>query len=263
MPNALIVGHDSELGLIAANHLISSGWQVFGTTRRESNVIEGKIFYCDLDCRTSIENALSLVFTELSHLDLVIISVGRLSPISPILDADFDVWSDAVSLNFVNQIFVIQQLLRHLAAHQKTGTKFLTFAGSGTNSAPKNYSAYTLSKIALIKSMELFTAEHSEHFFLSLGTGWMNSAIHKQTLEAGSLAGDGYLETLRRIEENDFGDPKLYCAFLDWYIDVSDPRVSGRNIALQGDDWQAVEFKSNLIETQDSYKLRRGTGMKL
>jgi NAD(P)-dependent dehydrogenase (short-subunit alcohol dehydrogenase family) len=263
MPNVLIVGHESELGRIAINHFESKGWDVFSTTRRESNVVKGKVFYCDLEDRSSIENATKEIFRFLEFLDLVVLSVGRLSPIGPIFKTNFDDWNESVVLNFVNQVYVIGQLLQELNSSRQRGTKFLTFAGNGTNSAPENYSSYTLSKIALLKSMELFAAEHPEHYFLSLGTGWMNSAIHNQTLEAGSLAGEGYEETLRRIRENDFGDPKLFCDFLDWYFSISNPKVSGRNIALQGDQWQSADFQSKLTSSHDSFKLRRSKDSKL
>jgi len=257
MRKAVVVGHDSELGRIASKHLENKGWQVLGTSRRNENLIEGKIYFCDLGSRNSVQDVCNQILKDVSEIDLIILSVGQMSPIGHFSKIDFDEWAESVNLNFINQVFMIRQFAEEMRRIQHNGTKFLTFAGSGTNSAPKNFSAYTLSKIALIKSMELFAEEYPDHFFLSLGSGWMRSAIHEQTLAAGTLAGDAYIETVRRFKENDFGSPEMFCEFIDWYMTLNNTKVSGRNIALQGDDWKSQEFNSNLVSSEDAYKLRR------
>ena len=257
MPIALVVGHDSELGRIASNHLKEIGWQVLGTSRRPERLVQKEIYYIDLGDRESISSACHEIDGDFSKLDLVIMSVGQLSPVGHISLIEFDEWANSVDLNFVNQIYCIREILRYLISNGHNGTKFLSFAGSGTNSAPLNFSAYTLSKIALIKSMELLAAEYPNYCFISLGTGWMKSAIHDQTLNAGSLAGDAYSETLRRMRDNDFGSPQLFCDFLDWYIGITDNSASGRNIALQSDHWNDKEFFNVLTSSNDAFKLRR------
>lgn len=260
MPNALVVGHDSELGGIASNHLKELGWRVIGTSRRPKNIIQNEIYYCDFSDRGSLKIASRTIAEVFPEIDLVIISVGQLSPVGHISKVEFGEWANSVDSNFVNQVFFVREIVGFLIDKGHTGTKFLTFAGSGTNSAPLNFSAYTLSKIALIKSMELFAAEYPDYYFISLGTGWMKSAIHDQTLSAGSLAGEAYSETVRRIRDNDFGSPQLFCDFLDWYIAITDSKVSGRNIALQGDNWNDSDFLKLLTHSSDSFKLRRSRG---
>jgi hypothetical protein len=105
--------------------------------------------------------------------------------------------------------------------------------------------------------MEIFAAEYPDFFFLSLGTGWMRSAIHEQTLKAGALSGLAYSETLRRLEEGDFGSPELFLSFIDWFISTTDKNISGRNIALQGDSWNEAEFEKKLVFSENAFKLRR------
>ena len=257
MPIALVVGHDSELGRIASDHLKEKGWRVIGTSRRQESPIQKEIYFMDLGDLHSISSACHDIGADYSNIDLVIMCVGQLAPVGHISSVKFDEWANSVDINFVNQLYCIREILGFLNNKRHTGTKFLSFAGSGTNSAPLNFSAYTLSKIALIKSMELFAAEYPDYFFISLGTGWMKSAIHNQTLAAGSRAGVAYSETLRRIRDNDFGSPQLFCDFLDWYIAITNYSASGRNISLQGDDWKGREFLKELTSSDDAFKLRR------
>ena len=259
MPKAFVVGHDSALGNIANEHLRNRGWDVIGTTRRRNHSTTEGLFYCDLSNRETVASTCNEVLADRVGIDLVILSVGQLSPIGSFPHIDFETWISSVEVNFLNQVFLIQELLKNLISLEYFGTKFLTFAGSGTNSAPINFSAYTLSKVALIKATELLAAEYANYYFLSLGTGWMKSAIHDQTIAAGPNAGAAYFETIRRLKEGDFGNPELFREFLDWYISTSDIRVSGRNLALQGDNWKDADFLGKLTTSPSAFKLRRVT----
>ncbi len=256
MSQALIVGIDSELGKNIEVHLKNIGWSVFGTSRRKEQITQSN-FYLDATDIESIEKAI-ISFVEVAiDWELVVVAIGRLSPIGRMAEVNFDEWRDSFEVNFVNQMFLLKVLLEHSSKLPIKNRKILTFAGSGTNSAPQNFTSYTLAKVSLIKAMELLAVEYPTYTFLSLGTGWMKSAIHQQTIEAGERAGLAYAETLRRIEANDFGDPQDLLAFIDWYLECSNKAISGRNIALQGDEWKSHTFVDLLTINKDSFKLRR------
>jgi NAD(P)-dependent dehydrogenase (short-subunit alcohol dehydrogenase family) len=157
----------------------------------------------------------------------------------------------------MNQFFLIREIIKKTDFASQTRRAILSFAGSGTNSAPVNFSAYTLSKIALIKATELLAAEYENCAFVSLGTGWIKSAIHNQTLIAGESAGGAFQETVRRLSEEDFGDPNLICEFISWMINQPIRSISGLNFALQGDDWKSPVFSKRITEWPDNFKLRR------
>lgn len=260
MPSALIVGNDSEIGSIVAKFLSDDGWEVFSTTRR-SEILENKknprLFYCDLLEKESISSTVRSFVENAPNWNLIVLSVGLLSPIGRITETDFDAWENSIKLNFLNQIYLIREIIQASDLNSNTRRTILTFAGSGTNSAPINFSSYTLSKIALIKATELLAAEFESCAFVSLGTGWIKSAIHNQTLDAGESAGDAYFETRRRLNEGDFGDPSLIGKFITWMISKPTQAISGLNFALQGDDWQSPDFSRRLDEFPENFKLRR------
>lgn len=256
MFRALIVGYDSELGKAIGSHLENKGWSVFGTSRRPESVCDS-IFFLDARDTKSIHSALSVFLANAQDWDLIVLALGVLNPVGRITDINFEEWSESFDVNFLNQVLIIKTMIEMTSTLPEKNRRILTFAGSGTNSAPKNFSSYVLSKIALIKATELFAAEYPEFTFLSLGTGWMKSPIHQQTLNAGLMAGEAYAETKRRLESGDFGDPLQLTSFIDWYLKCNDPGISGRNVALQGDDWSNGNFLDELTASQDSFKLRR------
>ncbi len=260
MPSALIVGNDSEIGALVGNFLRAEKWDVCTTSRRLESIENAKnsgIFFCDMSDRKSISETVSSFVKSRPDWNLIVLSIGKLNPIGRFTEIEFDEWEESVQLNFLNQIYFIQQVLKStnkLSAHKRT---ILTFAGSGTNSAPVNYSAYTLSKIGLIKATELLAAEYEHCAFVSLGTGWIRSAIHSQTIEAGESAGEAYIETTRRINEGDFGDPNLICDFILWMNSQPSKSISGLNFALQGDNWKSIGFSERISKYPDNFKLRK------
>ena len=67
--------------------------------------------------------------------------------------------------------------------------------GGAINRAFSNYSAYSLGKIDLVKFCELIHNECHDIHAVAVGTGWVATKIHRQTIEAGDLAGDNLVTT--------------------------------------------------------------------
>jgi NAD(P)-dependent dehydrogenase (short-subunit alcohol dehydrogenase family) len=139
----------------------------------------------------------------------------------------------------------------------KESKKPLIIAGGGINSSPKQYSSYTLSKVSLTKSMELLSSEEPGIKFISLGTGWIDTPIHNQTLNAGASAGSALAETLRRYESKEFVDINKIMEFIKWAESESSDVITGRNFSLQNDNWSSVALREKLLADNDFYKLRR------
>lgn len=255
MRQALIIGYDSELGQTIGKHLEGHDWLVKGTTRRQ-NRVSREITFLDLSDQNSVLAGVNSLLLNVADWDLLVLSVGQLSPIGKIDEVEYESWKSAFYVNFLNQFLLIRCIIKQSDFLPPRFRHILTFAGSGTNSAPMNFSAYTLAKVSMIKAVELLAAEYPKYIFLSLGTGWMKSPIHQQTLQAGESIGATFWETQRRLRENDFGEPSLLTEFVDWFVNCNNPLVSGRNIALQGDEWKSAEFIEKCLASSDSYKLR-------
>ncbi len=259
MNTAIIAGHDSGLGKLISAHLVDNDWSILSTSRRFSSTESFKgsknLIYCDFSDQSSIDVCVRELLGRDKNWGLLVISVGVLTPIGLFANTLFSEWENSLKINFLNQMYFIHEILKK--SDLSLNRKIITFAGGGTNSAPKNFSAYTLSKIALIKSMELLSVEYPTLTFVSLGTGWMDTPIHKETLRAGEEAGQAFHETVRRIKDQDFGSEQLLLDFIDWVIDMPSESISGRNFSLQGDDWNSKIFQNRLKKSKETYKLRR------
>lgn len=255
----LVAGIDSELAKPVIDFGYRQNWKIIGTTRRSmSNVQNSKIdflYECDFSSGESIKACTSLISTNNIQDNLFcVFSIGTLDPIGKLGDVDFDSWKHSFYTNFLGQLHFVRELVANRKSHEDF---FLTYAGNGTNSAPTHFSAYTLSKIALIKSMEILAAEYPWKTFISLGVGWMNSKIHNSTLTSNLAPEEIVLETKRRISTNDFANSELILDFLYTLQNYKPELLNGRNFSLQGDDWKSAAFWMGLDENFDYNKLRR------
>lgn len=210
---------------------------------------------------TSDRAALETGCTELKNLcpswDVLVIASGTTDPIGLFSDTDFDEWARSIEVNFTSQMRLTHRLLPSRRTQSPNGPCVIYFAGGGTNNATTNYSAYTVSKIGLIKMCELLDAEIPDVRFSILGPGWVNTKIHKETLRAGSRAGVNFVRTKNKFEQGDFTkmDDVLDCC--DWLVASSRDEIGGRNFSVAHDPWGSIHLREALLSDPDMYKLRR------
>jgi NAD(P)-dependent dehydrogenase (short-subunit alcohol dehydrogenase family) len=250
-----IAGIDSAIGAQLATDLGNLNWKVFGSSRRDDSLTREGIFYCDFSSQNSVDLCIAQLQDQNVRTDLLVVSVGVLQPIGLLGKIDFNDWEDGFAINCINPLRFIHGMLSKSILSESG--MILTFAGGGINSAPTNYSSYTVSKIALTKSMEILAAEYPNMKFVSLGTGWIKSPIHNQTLAAGISAGRNLDELNRRLIEDDFEPLESVSDFVVWAYGAGNNTTSGRNFSLATDPWGDERLVSELLADFNKYKLRR------
>lgn len=259
MATLLIAGIDSDLANPLIEFARTNRWTVIGTTRRKTSSkiknLADEVFECDFSSPSSIDNCTQGIFKSVTTSRLLtVISIGTLEPIGKITQVDFDSWHRGFEVNGLGPLRFIRNLLKN---RQVFDDLYLTYAGSGTNSAPTHFSSYTLAKIMLIKAVEILSQEYPNQTFISLGTGWMKSKIHESVLSSNYAPQEIKLETQHRIDTDNFGNPQQISAFLEEILSRDASLVSGRNFSLQDDPWGDEAFWNDLKINNDGNKLRR------
>lgn len=201
---AIIISISSDIGTALARRWLERGWEIFGTVRacRDLSRLNKELgdrvdfAYCDLAYSESVKN---LCLGFLLHWDVLVLATGSLRPVGPFADADFNEWRRSVDVNFVNQMYVVHELL----PRANPGSVVLFFAGGG-RSTTTNYSAYVVSKSALVKMCDLLNAEATSTRFAIFDPGWVETKIHGATLEAGKNVGWNYRRTVDRFSKGDW-----------------------------------------------------------
>ncbi|KZZ37455.1 MULTISPECIES: SDR family oxidoreductase [unclassified Oleiphilus] len=255
----VIFSISSDIGYELAKSRLENGWRVLGTYRTHSSQVEdiiskgGELVRANFESRGSLSLACKEIVDKCAQWDELIVAPGSLEPIGLFESCDFELWAESININFINQLYVIHQML----ASHRVNALVLLFAGGGTNGTADRFSAYTVSKISLIKMAELLDSEMPDIRFSIIGPGWIDTKIHKETLNAKGLAGGSYDETVKRIKDRNFGSIDEVIRCIDWLSGQPKEYVGGRNFSVQHDAWGSSKLNEVLLNDSNAGKLRR------
>jgi NAD(P)-dependent dehydrogenase (short-subunit alcohol dehydrogenase family) len=261
LQRAVIVSASSDIGAALARRWLARGWDLAGTCRTAGPVVEElsaagmRLVPCDLADAASTGAACRRLGE--GAWDVLVLCPGRLEPVGPFGECDFDDWEESVRVNLTGPLRLLHGLLPSRRRGGEHGPCVLLFAGGGTNDAPVNYSAYTLSKVALVKACELLDVEVPDTRFVILGTGWVKTKIHQATLRAGGRAGANYSRTLQKLAGDDCTPLERVLDCCDWAVLAPRRVAGGRNFSVAHDRWGRPELDEQLAARPDMYKLRR------
>lgn len=261
--NRIIISISSDIGYHLAIDWLNQGFNVSGTYRTKNKNCDelirmgATLFQCDLSDKLSIDKALNFLKRQ-NRWDVLIIAAGTQNPIGEFLKCNFDDWSDSIGINFTNQLRFFHGLYENRNQDLEFFPTFFLFAGGGTNNATLNYSAYTISKIASIKMIELLDAEIKDVSFSILGPGWVKTKIHNATVDAKDMAGENYLKTINMLakDEDQWYPMEKVIKCCNWIIDSPRELVSGRNFSAVHDPWESKNIEL-IKKNHNNFKLRR------
>lgn len=255
---AVVIGASSDIAHAATRRWLERGWSVSGTYRtagaRVRELMDAGAILQQLDLNDAA--ALKQVGARLpGDWDVALLAAATLEPIGPFEAADIDAWAASVELNLVSHARTIHALL---PTRRRSGNPvIILFAGAGVNDAPVNFSAELVGKLGLIKLCELLDAELPDARVVIVGPGWVDTKIHRQTLDAGERAGAALARTREKLNSGACVQVDRVIDCLDWIIDQPKSVVGGRNISAAHDAWSDGRLADKLRQTGDMYKLRR------
>ena len=260
---AIVVGASADIGAALCEDWIEKGWEVYGTYRTTSEEVKRlqskllSMINCDLSNKESVEAACNKLKKEVKDWDVLVLAPGLQDPVKLFSECNFEEWAESIEVNFTNQVRVAHHLLPNRRRSEARSPTVLFFAGGGTNNATVRYSAYTISKIALIKMVELLAAEIQDVKFIIIGPGWVKTKIHNSTLKAGQNAGENYKLTIDKLGGNECTPMGKVVECCNTLIKGSKELLTGRNFSVVFDKWGTEELDVLLAKYPDMYKLRR------
>lgn len=264
--HGIVISASSDIAGDICKDWCSKGWNVYGTYRKPSSLVQElektpnmHLIPCDLLDIDSVDTACISLKAICSQWDVLMIAPARQEPVGDFHKVDYDEWEEGVQLNLLRQLRILHKLLPSRNLHtQLPEPCVLFFAGGGTNNAVVHYSSYTLSKIALIKMVELLDAEIPDTRFVIVGPGWVKTKGHLPTLQAGAaLAGDNYQKTLYKLQSDECTPMQKVIDCCNWLITTPCKGVKGRNFSVVFDEWGTPELEKALEDDFNMYKLRR------
>ena len=254
---AIILSISSDIGCELAKALLKKGYEVYGTfNNSKPNIDLKKENLLNLNIKNYGSSEYDNWIKSIGKWNLFISCIGTQNPVGEFTDVIMDKWVEGIAENSTYQIAALIKAIKYRSQNHIPSVIF--FAGGGTNSATPFYSAYTIGKISLIKSIELLDSEIKDVKFSILGPGWVKTKIHNSTLIAKEKAGLNYKKTIEMMNsEKDFNSMEKVIADTLKLISLPKELVGGRNFSSVHDEITIENLKRLKSLDNDFYKLRR------
>jgi len=260
---AIILGATADIGRHLAERLSSDNWNVVGIGRTPHRLQELekipnlRVYQCSIASSNDVKRLADDLRAVGCEWQLFVSCVGTTEPIGKFFEIDFDAWERSIVVNFTAQLRVLHALWPLRRPEQVVDVMLL--AGGGTNGPFRNYSAYCVSKIALIKMCELIDDEASDANAFIIGPGYTRTRIHEETLRAGQVAaGSEYGKVRAYLEEQGTSFDDIY-EHMRWCMLKGREVAGGRNFSTVHDRWRdgGEALASELRDSLDAFRLRR------
>jgi NAD(P)-dependent dehydrogenase (short-subunit alcohol dehydrogenase family) len=257
-----IAGISSDIGGELARLYRGRSEHIVGTYRNAAHVeaLRGDsqidLVACDVSQPDSIRVAAARLAALDKPWDTFVGAIGQLDPIGPFFESDIDQWSTSLTLNAAGQLRLLHAIFSLRRRDATVKVAFLV--GGGINGPFANYSAYCLGKVMLVKACELIHDEAPDVHAVAIGTGWVDTKIHRQTLDAGAKAGVNFERTRDFLAAGQGTSCADILACMDWCFAEGRAATGGRNFSVVHDGWKEdAGLGARLLHDADKYKLRR------
>lgn len=258
MTKIIIISVNSDIGYKISQKFLCQNCIVLGTYRnkglnfdllKKTDVVLRKL---DLSLKSSIKKFIKFINTNHQDWNKIIFCNGDLNPIEKFKKLNYENFLTSLQINCLSNLEIINGLIKN----SKKKKDILLLAGGGTNNAVKYYSSYVLSKIFLIKFVELLDFEEKNINICILGPGWVNTKIHKATIQSSlkKLPNKKIAKKILKRDDTDKFNQLYHC--INWIFSNMNT-LSGRNISLDYDNWGSNKLLKRLDKNINLFKLRR------
>jgi NAD(P)-dependent dehydrogenase (short-subunit alcohol dehydrogenase family) len=265
--HVVITGASSGIGAALARTLAAEGFFVHACARRANKLREVTDdnerafgYACDVSDEGQVKKFVSKVRSKTPFVDGLINCAGGFGSIGPLCDTDSREWLQTLTVNVFGTYLMSKHVTPLMQRERRPAV--VNFAGGGAFNAFPNYSAYAVSKAAVVRLTENMAAEVASAGLRvnAVAPGFVATDIHQATLRAGdALAGGShYQETVRRLQSGAV-PMSIPVACVRFLLSERSGDLTGKTISASFDPWDTPAFEANIsrINSSDLYTLRR------
>lgn len=236
----LITGTSRGIGLALAKHFLSLDFSVVGLSRGATPIEHEKFHALKADLNNPDEIETLKDKLQSFFLSGFIHNAGVITPMGPFAENNFQDWMKTFQVNLFSGGRLVQFCLPSL---RKNHGFIIFFSGGGSAYPNPKFSAYGVSKTAVVRFSEVLAHELAPDIFVyCVAPGPNPTQMLEQAIQNGAVVPD----------ENkvDFNYPLRLCEFLAFN---RNPAYSGKFIHVKDnyEEWDERHF------AEDKYALRR------
>ncbi len=265
---AIVTGGGRGIGRAIALALAKEGANVAVASRTFSEVEEvatkvkslgrdSLAIRADVSNRSEVETMVRSVIEGLGKVDILVNNAGVSNPIGPVIENDIEQWISTIHTNLIGTFLCTKAVLPGMIG-QRDG-KIINLSGGGATSPRPNFTAYGVSKTAVVRFTETI-AEEVKDFNIqvnAIAPGAVNTKMIEEILGAGEAAGDKALNDAKRQLETGGTTPDAAATLAVFLATEESNGLTGRLISAVWDDWQSLPGRIEKVMASDLYTLRR------
>jgi len=265
---AIVTGAGRGIGRAIALAFAQEGANIIAVSRtseeieetvRQIKALNSNAFAlkADVSNQEDVNEIIRSATQNFGKVDILVNSAGIQGPIGPVVENNIDQWIKTVHVNLIGT-FLCTRAVLPIMIKRRCG-KVINLSGGGATSPRPCFTAYAVSKAAVVRFTESIAHEVKEFNIQvnAIAPGAVNTRMLIQVLAAGDAAGENELAAAKHQLETG-GTPPDRAADLAVFLasDESDG-LSGRLISAVWDDWQRIASQIEEVMHTDLYTLRR------
>lgn len=198
-----------------------------------------RIVAADVSDRGDVSRVAQTALEACGQVDVLVNAAGIYGPIGPLWDVDADEWMRAMHVNLGGAFYCCLAVLPHMIERRRG--KIINFSGGGATSPLPRFSAYGVSKTAVVRFTETL-AEEVREFNIQVNAvapGAVDTKLQDQVFAAGERAGELLARILKLRETGEGGVPRELPAELVTFLASDDScGLTGKLISAPHDGWR-------------------------
>jgi NAD(P)-dependent dehydrogenase (short-subunit alcohol dehydrogenase family) len=213
-------------------------------------------FQCDISDYSQVEKTFHKISKDFPKIDIIVNNAAILQPIGPFLKTDLSDWKKSFQTNLFGAVHILKNVLPIM--EKNNSGKIINISGGGAFNPFPNFSAYAVSKSALIRLTETLAKEYEDYdiSFNSVSPGTMKTQMTQLVIENPNLSGNEFFKAKKTMETGGSSLQKI----LDLILFLASNRsngLSGKSISAQWDDLSYIKKNIDLIQNSNLYTLAR------
>jgi len=194
----------------------------------------------DVASRQAVDRMIATALDGFGQVDILVNAAGVYGPIGLLWESDPEEWVQALEVNLLGTFFACHAVLPGMI-RRRQGC-IINFSGGGATSPLPRFTAYGVSKTAVVRLTETL-AEEVRGFNIrvnAIAPGMVDTSLQGAVLAAGERAGE-LLPRIRRLRETgEGGTPRELVAELTVFLSgAGSGGLTGKLIAAPHDGWES------------------------
>jgi 3-oxoacyl-[acyl-carrier protein] reductase len=211
----------------------------------------------DLAVPSQVDALAAAVLRDFGAVDVLVNNASVQGPIGPLETVDFAAWKRVFDVNLFAAARLSQLLLPSMRARGRG--KIVNVSGGGATGPRPDFSAYALSKVAIVRLTETLAEElkGTGVDVNAVAPGPMNTRMLDEVLAAGPAAAPREYEAAVARAKAGGTPPAKAAELIVWLASAASDGISGRLLSAVWDDWRALPSRREELAKSDVYTLRR------